>query len=328
MSNSVPLLSICIPTYNRAPFLRECLESALESAAGHPEVEILVVDNASADDTPALIERFQQRCPQIRYHRHATNIGGESNFYAAAQLATGEYIWLLGDDDKLFPHAIPLALRHLEQGYDFLVSNFSVWTNDFSAIKLKNMMPLRCDTVFDDSDHLLASLSVQLGYISAVIIKKTLFLTPAREDYDAYAAYGMAFLYVVYASLAAHCHGLYLSDPLLCNRANPGGWSEEAWDKVFITGTRLVFSRLQELGYSAFAVRAAHDRLLRDFVIRTILGRVRDSQSTWPLLKLMFPDFKRYWFFWAVCIPAALTPPPLLHLVTRIIREKRTRRLR
>jgi abequosyltransferase len=320
-----PFLSVCVPTYNRASFLRECLESVLESAAGHPEVEILVVDNASTDDTPALIAHFQQHYPQVRYHRHAANIGGENNFYAAAQLASGEYVWLLGDDDKLLPHAIPVALRYLEQGYDFLISNFSVWTIDFSAIKLKNMMPLRYDTLFHDPNHLMASLGVQLAYISATIIKKALFLAPPRAEYDTYAEYGMAFMYAVYASLATHCYGLYLSDPLLCNRDNSGGWSEEAWNKVFITGTRLTLARLQQLGYSPDATYAAQERLLRDYVLRTILGRVRDGKNVRPLLGLMLPDFKRYWFFWAACVPATLMPPFLLQLATGFVRWRRAK---
>jgi abequosyltransferase len=325
MSTS-PRLSIGIPTYNRAPFLRECLESVLDSAAEHlDQVEILVSDNASTDDTRALVTRFQERYPQIRYYRHAANIGGENNFYAAAQLVHGEYLWLLGDDDKLWPHAVPTVLHHLEQGYDFLVSNFSVWEHDFSTVKLKRVMPVHTDTVFNDPNRLLASFGVQLGYISAVVLKQSLFLAPPRADYDAFARYGLAFMYVVYASVFPRCRGLYLCDPLLCNRDNPRESDSDRWGRFFITGAQAVLARLQQLGYSAAAAHAAKDRLLRDYVLRTILGRVRDGQSAWPLLRLMYPGFKRHGFFWTACIPAALAPAPLLRLATRLVRERRAR---
>jgi glycosyltransferase involved in cell wall biosynthesis len=327
MRNSASLLSICIPTYNRAALLRECLDSILVSARGYEDqVEIVISDNASTDDTHAVVAEFQRQCPQVCYHRHTANIGAENNFYVAAQIATGEYLWLFGDDDKMLPNAIPVVLRHLQQSYDLIISNFSVWTNDLSAVKLKNAMPLRRDVVFNDPNQLLASLGAQLSYISAVVIRKTLFLTPPRAEYDRFAEYGLAFLYVVYAGVATRCHGLYLSNPLFCNRDNPRGWSEQLWNRSFITGTQAVFARLRQLGYTAAAIRAADDCLLRDYVLRTILGRVRDGKSALPLLKLMQPRFKRHWFFWGVCIPAAFLPPPMLQLMTRLVRWRRATR--
>jgi glycosyltransferase involved in cell wall biosynthesis len=323
--NTSPFLSICIPTYNRVQYLRECLDSVLASANGIEQVEVIIVDNASTDDTPSLAARLEQSHPRIRYHRHPVNIGPENNFYASVELARGEYVWLLGDDDKLLPHAIPSALHCLKQGYDLLISNFSVWTNDFSAVKLKSMMRLRRDMVFTDPNQLLANLGTQLGYISAVVIKRQLFLRPPRADYDAFAEYGMAFLYIVYTSVATHCYGLYLNTPLVCNRDNPRGWTEETWNKFFIMGTRQVFAHLRQVGYSSDAVRTAKDRLLRDFALRTILGRARDGQNAWSLVALMRPDFKTHWFFWAACIPAALVPPALLRWATRIVRWRRVR---
>jgi hypothetical protein len=158
-----------------------------------------------------------------------------------------------------------------------------------------------------------------------VIIKRQLFLTPLRADYDAFAEYGMAFLYVIYASMATQCYGLYLNTPLVCNRDNPRGCTEETWNKFFIVGTRQVFAHLRQVGYSSDAVRTAKARLLRDFALRTILGRARDGQNAWSLIELMRPDFKTHWFFWAACVPAALTPPPLLRLATRIVRWRRAR---
>jgi abequosyltransferase len=320
----LPTLSICIPTFNRAALLRECLESIVRSAADCAgQVEIVISDNASPDDTSAVVADFQRTYPFIRYQRQAENIGGENNFYAVAQMAQGEYIWLLGDDDKLLPPAVPTALRQLQPGYDFLISNYSVWSQDFSTIKLQRMMPLRQDRVFDDPNSLLTGLGMHLAYISAIVLRKTLFLAPPRSEYDRFAPYGLAFLYLIYAALAPHCHGLYVATPLFGNRQNPTAEAGQLWDKTFITGTQAVLARLRELGYSEKAVYAAQDRLLRDFVLRTLLGRVRDGQSPWPMLRLMFPDFKRHWYFWAVCIPAALIPPAALKLATRVVRRYR-----
>ncbi|CAG0970587.1 partial heptose III glucuronosyltransferase, partial [Anaerolineae bacterium] len=109
--SSTPLLSICIPTYNRSRFLREALDSIIASASSClPEVEVVVSDNASPDDTPAVMAEYQARYTWIRYYRNETNIG-EANFYHVAQLAKGEYVWIFGDDDKLLPPAIPAVIE-------------------------------------------------------------------------------------------------------------------------------------------------------------------------------------------------------------------------
>jgi len=66
-------LSICIPTYNRAAFLGEALDSVIRQATD--EVEIVVSDNASTDNTEALVREYQARFPRIRYHKNPGKSG-------------------------------------------------------------------------------------------------------------------------------------------------------------------------------------------------------------------------------------------------------------
>lgn len=101
-------LSICIPTYNRAAFLGEALESVIGQATD--EVEIVVSDNASTDHTEALVRDYQSRFPRIRYHRNPENLGADRNFLKVVELAEGEYCWLLGSDDALAEGAISAVL--------------------------------------------------------------------------------------------------------------------------------------------------------------------------------------------------------------------------
>jgi glycosyltransferase involved in cell wall biosynthesis len=100
------LVSICIPTYNRARHLANCLRS-LESSGATPGVdfEICVSDNGSTDDTQEVVRAAQERLP-IRYRRNETNQGIPRNFLAVVDMAQGEFAWLLGDDDLLVPNAI------------------------------------------------------------------------------------------------------------------------------------------------------------------------------------------------------------------------------
>lgn len=94
---SRPILSICIPTYNRAGFLRECL-SSINPDELDGRVEIVVSDNASTDDTLEVLQSLQSTYP-LRYIVQSENLGADRNFDAVVAEAWGEYCWLLGSDD-------------------------------------------------------------------------------------------------------------------------------------------------------------------------------------------------------------------------------------
>jgi glycosyltransferase involved in cell wall biosynthesis len=96
-----PRLSLCISTYNRSARLTLSLARALfEASAHHATVEILVVDNASTDDTQTIAQAFAREFP-VRYHRNQQNVGMLGNLAVTAQLARGDYVWIIGDDDLI-----------------------------------------------------------------------------------------------------------------------------------------------------------------------------------------------------------------------------------
>ena len=100
METSTPLVTICIPTYNRADtFLPAALVAA--SNQTYRNLEILVSDNASTDRTPELVRHFGD--PRIRYHRQEGNIGSVGNINFCIQSSRGKYTLLLMDDDSIDP---------------------------------------------------------------------------------------------------------------------------------------------------------------------------------------------------------------------------------
>jgi glycosyltransferase involved in cell wall biosynthesis/MoaA/NifB/PqqE/SkfB family radical SAM enzyme len=95
-----PKLSVLIPTFNRAGMLAECLDSVQATTV---DCEIIVMDNASEDDTEAMMRQRAADDPRIRYVRHSHNIGGTENFNEILKAARGETICILGDDDAVLP---------------------------------------------------------------------------------------------------------------------------------------------------------------------------------------------------------------------------------
>lgn len=99
MSGTVePLISIVVPTFNRAHYLVQTIESAL--AQDYAKLEVLVCDNASTDSTPELAEKYTSN-PRFRYVRNDRNIGLVANFRKAIGLVNGDFFLYLGDDDYL-----------------------------------------------------------------------------------------------------------------------------------------------------------------------------------------------------------------------------------
>lgn len=92
------LLSICIPTYNRAAALKECLDSIVNSN-GYDDnyVEIVVSDNMSLDDTSTIVQDYVSHYKNVTYNRNTENIGGERNFIKVLSLAKGKMLKLHND---------------------------------------------------------------------------------------------------------------------------------------------------------------------------------------------------------------------------------------
>ena len=115
-------LSICIPTYNRLPFLKELLPAILgqvDSGRAEVEVEVVVSDNASTDDTADYLRSLSNPC--LRWWTNETNIGGDRNFLKCVAEARGEYVWLFGDDDIMPAGAVGMVLYFLRQHHPALL---------------------------------------------------------------------------------------------------------------------------------------------------------------------------------------------------------------
>lgn len=175
---SRPLLSICIPTYNREVFLRECLTSLqLDGVRDH--VEVVVSDNASTDQTLRMLEEFRDVLP-LRWVVQASNLGADRNFDAVVAEARGEYCWLLGSDDAVVPDALPRLVDLLRRhGTDIL--QFGYMQADVLLRPLRRAQPdvgLVATTPAGLARHLgrLPTLSLLFTFISAYVFRRSAWM--------------------------------------------------------------------------------------------------------------------------------------------------------
>lgn len=107
------LLTIAIPTFNRVNWLKSLLPELLKQSKPYDEIEILVNDNNSPDQTGEYLNSLSKEFPQLRAEKNEVNVGGEKNFMICVEKAKGKYVWLFGDDEVLCEGAIEKIISTL-----------------------------------------------------------------------------------------------------------------------------------------------------------------------------------------------------------------------
>lgn len=112
MVDTAPLVSIGMPVYNGARFIREALDSIL--AQTFTDFELIISDNASTDETEAICREYAARDQRIRFYRNDRNMGASYNYNRVTELARGKYIRHAAHDDVLAPTNIERCVAVLE----------------------------------------------------------------------------------------------------------------------------------------------------------------------------------------------------------------------
>src|ERR1700754_726282 len=105
------LVSIALCTYNGEKYISQQLDSILRQT--HRNLEIIIVDDCSADNTFNIVKRYSILDSRIKCFRNEVNIGFNKNFEKAIKLATGDYIAISDQDDIWLPGKVELLLNNI-----------------------------------------------------------------------------------------------------------------------------------------------------------------------------------------------------------------------
>ena len=176
-------LSICIPTFNRKTYLRECLDSVISASKDFSDrVSIIVSDNDSSDGTQQMMDDYLKTYSNIYYYKNDFNIGPEKNFYAAALKAKGDFVWIVGDDDTICQDSISKLIDKINQEYNLIICNYSILSKDLST-PLNEIFYDYKSFDLNDHDQLLKEFGANLGFISSVVFEKQLFFAASHRCY-------------------------------------------------------------------------------------------------------------------------------------------------
>jgi len=175
-------LSVCIPTYNRANFIGETLKSIIDQSTD--EIEIVVSDNASTDNTEDVVQSFRATFPRLVYIRLPENLGADANFMNVVANASGEYCWLFGSDDVMREGALclvngalrsePAVLLSDRMDCDYFLRPMQIrkWLTD---TRKQNCFDLSTEEDFKKYFESATSLGAAFSYLSNIVVKRNLW---------------------------------------------------------------------------------------------------------------------------------------------------------
>jgi abequosyltransferase len=314
-----PLLTIAVPTHNRAGCLRELLSGLAEQLKSELLVELIISDNASSDETPAVIQEFVARGLHVRYIRNTHNIGPDANFLQCFEQARGKYVWLFSDDDLIVPGGIAKIVSYCA-------------TANYDLISLRNYafdgphMPVPAGArhnVIDISDprELAKRVHAMFALISVNVVNKDTVLAAGHKPFSELIGTGLTHLGWTYTALSRFSRGLYIYQQLIAVRLNnTGGYN---LSQVF--GPNLVTITKKWLKSGSLAQLVINGTIQRYWP--GMLFEYKNQPSDYftdptkpeTVLTPLFGDHLRYWLF---AYPVAVLPYYLSAgwlLLTRVI---------
>ena len=318
-------LSLCIPTYKRAALLQEALCAIAAqwhelNPAQQGQMEVIVSDNDSPDETPELIARFCREHPALKlnYIRQKKNVGAGNNVVFLIPQAAGDFVLLLSDDDILLPGALrrifSLTDQHPEM--DAFCLNARTFANQVEEIK-PPVFKIAEDKIIADPDQALLFLGTWITFLSVLIFRREAI---AGEDYGSRGVTNIPQSFPFVDTLARK-RGLYVCRvPFIAVRDNyTGGYD---FFQVFVSRFEELMRHAVSRGYAPGVTRQVLRRHLRLFLFPYLRTARRREAFGEPnhldygdgvrrLLRVYFHDP----FLWLVVLPSFLVPSAVLRAV-------------
>jgi len=285
-------LSICIATLNRAAFLGDTLESILTQATD--EVEVIIVDGASTDNTAEVVAASLARHGRIRYVRLDQKGGVDADYCRAAALAEGEYIWLFTDDDLLKPGAVAAVLQATREDYSLIIVNAEVRGKDLEVCLQARRVPAAADQAYQPSsperDQMLADAGEYLSFIGAVVIRNDLWRAREKEKY-----FGTEFIHVgVIFQAPLPGRTLLMAHPWIVIRFGNAQWVSRGFRIAMFNWPKLIWSFGDFANWAKRKVVAPEPwRSYRHLLYERALGRFAAREYETMLASLMDSPLRR-----------------------------------
>lgn len=263
------LLTVAIPTYNGELTISESIFSILKSFdyCNSDEVEMIISDNASNDNTASLVNSIidNNRKYDIKYYKNNANMGGDCNFDLCIKRASGKYVWLFSDSEKIINEK---AIYHIlevlrKKEYDFLMLNYD------NIIKLGNI-----PSFFDNGDDFFQNTKFKSNFITSCVVNKEEWINLHLENY--YNSYWIQSAYQLKAlSPLKVCRAGFINDIYIASMNSKSKWGNNG--SFLLVGMNLlkIYTEMEGLGYNKKTISSSCDIVKGGYPRNICLARVR-----------------------------------------------------
>jgi len=290
-ANDQPLLSVCIATRNRDRYLALTLDNILEQCGD--DMEVVVVDGASTDDTATVVAARASNWSNLKYYPQAVNSGIDGDYDKAVELAQGRYCWLASDDDMFAPGAVASVLNACRKEPDAVIIDAEVRTADLTDVLVPQRLGFSGERryISTDSDRLFIDCGLHLNFIGALVIRRELWLQRERKRY-----YGSEFIHVgVLFQAPLPGEVIVIGAPLVHIRYGVGNWTSRSFQVWMFKWPDLIWS----FDWLAESSRAAvSQRYPWQSPVVLLLYRAKGWYSWQEFTQFILPRAKMSWRIW------------------------------
>lgn len=280
-------LSIVIPTLNSEDVLEETLMALLPQTVDNETVETLIINNGSTDKTQFIIDKYKQQYPLLKHIKREKTIPANENFKDGVHQANGEYVFLLGDDDILFPSFLKEILPLLYNNYGIIHFNRVLGQNNLNNNKcIYRSIDNRGCIIYDQYNSFLEEYNCEFNFMSSVVFRKDVWFKGEKfvsfdKNYYGYHWYAT----LLFGGIDYKC--IYYSYPLVIQRVREKTWKKE-WPLYWIVGMFSIYKDLDAKvpGIYNIYYKKQHDNR-KDYFI-SLFAEIAKSKDLYRLHKEEF----------------------------------------
>ncbi len=313
------LLTIAIPTYNRANYLDLCLENICKETNKYSNiVEIIVSDNCSDDNTSEVVEKYIKSGNKIIYIKNEKNIGMDRNFLQCLEKSIAKYFLMIGDDDVLLPGSLDKIFNYIsDDDYGVVYLNSYPFYEKYDVIQ-KNRKSANNNyaKIYTNKNYFIDDINYMMTFISGNIVNKKYI--DNNINYDKLIKSEIIQFYWYMSAIMNAGKNIYIKDYCIAAKSeNTGGYSI---CNVFCANLFNALDYFGEKGLSHNVVNRFKKKMLCDFLPIFIIKHKKSSGSFSEddYFKLLYPINKNNIVFWLVTVPIIKLPLPFAKLWKKI----------
>lgn len=324
------LLTIAIPTYNRASLLKGLLEniySETDNCSHLGDVQIVVVDGKSEDNTLKVIEDYIIR-DNFKYYRRDKREGIDKDIMKCVEFSDGKYCWLFSDDDRLTDGSIEHILNTLRTEINVsgcFCNRISVdccLRNKVAEINGWIGKIIKKDYMFTNKAECFKYIGMDFGFISSQIVNRLEWQKVVEEENleDLYDSYYLM-VHIIGKMLDKEFKWLYINRPMLMQRTGNDSLlkssgvikrqviEHNSFEKIL---NRHYDRNSEEYKYFFKKMVFRLPRVIANFKSQNI-----DYETQMQLFKIYYSKYKRYYIFWFIVAPVFIIPNSVFYVIKK-----------